>query len=294
MPSGPIVQIQSWGDAVFASITNTLYTLLGAIPQIIGALIILAIGWILSNVAARLTRAALERAGADAMFVTHGADVYGDVPRRFRPSIVAAEIVRWLIRFVFLNAAANVLGLTQISLLLNQIVLWIPNLIVAAVILLVAPILGRFVRGLIEVGAGQMGFTNSGLLGRIAEYAIVAFAVIIAINQIGIAANLVNTLFIGVVGALALAFGLAFGLGGRDVAAQITQQWYASSQSAAERVRSRTGDASGGESTASARQFDAAGRAVAPDEAQGARQRRLGQAGAAYAIDPDEAGKPAL
>ncbi len=238
--SGPIVQVQTWGDAVFASISNTIYTLLGALPLIIGALIILAIGWILSNLAARLTKAALERSGADGMFVTHGADVYGDVSRQFRPSSVGAEVVRWLIRFIFLNAAANVLGLAQISQLLNQIVLWIPNLIVAIVILLVAPILARFVRGTIEVGAGQMGFTNAGVLGRIAEIAIVALAVIVAINQLGIATNLVDALFIAVVGALALAFGLAFGLGGRDVAADITRQWYASSQSAAQRVRDRS------------------------------------------------------
>jgi Conserved TM helix len=235
--SGPIVQVQTWGDAVFASISNTIYTLLGALPLIIGAIVILAIGWILSNLGARLTKAALERTGADGMFVTHGADVYGNVSRQFRPSFVGAEVVRWLIRFVFLNAAANVLGLTQISQLLNQVVLWLPNLIVAAVILLVAPILARFVRGTIEVGAGQMGFTNASLLGRIAEVAIVALAVIVAINQIGIAANLVDALFVAVVGALALAFGLAFGLGGRDVAAQITQQWYESSQGAAQRVR---------------------------------------------------------
>jgi hypothetical protein len=113
-------------------------------------------------------------------------------------------------------------------------------LLVAAVILLVAPVIARFVRGAIEVGAGQMGFSNAPLLGRIAEIAIVAFAVIIAINQIGIAANLVNTLFIGFVAAIALAFGLAFGLGGREVAAQLTQEWYQASKSTAERVRQQS------------------------------------------------------
>ena len=75
------------------------------------------------------------------------------------------------------------------------------------------------------------------MLGRIAEIAIIAFAVLIAINQIGIAANLVNILFIGVVAALALAFGLAFGLGGRDVASRLTEQWYEQSQDAAARVK---------------------------------------------------------
>ena len=259
MPTGPVVQITSWGDAVFASLTNTLYTLLGAIPQIIGALIILAIGWILSNAAASLVRRLLGRQ-VDRLFSQHGGQVYGQAADRYRPSVIVAEIVRWLIRFIFLNAAANVLGLTQISTLLNQIVLWLPNLLVAVVILLVAPIIGRFVRGVIQAGAGRMGFTNSGLLGQLAEIAIVVLAVIIAVDQIGVGSDIVNTLFIGVVGAAALAFGLAFGLGGRDVAAQITAGWYASSQRAAERVRTAASD----EPTASQ------ARAAQPSAPQGA------------------------
>jgi Conserved TM helix len=239
----PTVQISNWGDAVFLSLSNALNTFLAAIPQVIGALLIILIGWIIAGILARIVTELLRRAGADRLFAEHGGEVYGAQSRKIQPSVVAGELVKWLIRIVFLVAAANVLGLTQVSELLNDVLLWIPNLIVAAIILLLAPLLARFVRGAIEVGAGQMGFTNARLLGRIAEIAIVAFAVIIAINQIGIAANLVNTLFIGVVAALAIAFGLAFGLGGRDVAAQLTQSWYEQSQATAARLRAR--DAAG-------------------------------------------------
>jgi hypothetical protein len=235
----PTVAISNWGDAIFLALSNALNTFLAAIPQVIGALVIVIIGWLIAGALSRLTTEVLRRAGADRLFAEHGGDVYGARSAQFKPSVVAGELVKWLVRIVFLVAAANVLGLTQVSELLNQVLLWIPNLIVAAIILLLAPLLARFVRGAIEVGAGQMGFTNAPLLGRIAEIAIVAFAVVIAINQIGIAATLVNTLFIGVVGALALAFGLAFGLGGRDVAAQLTQSWYESSQETAARMRSR-------------------------------------------------------
>jgi hypothetical protein len=235
----PTTVVTSWGDAVFLSLSNALNSFLAAIPLIIGALIIIVIGWIIAGVLARVVTELLRRAGADRLFAEHGGQVYGSRSREIKPSIVAGELVKWLVRLVFLVAAANVLGLTQVSELLNDVLLWIPNLIVAAIILLVAPLLARFVRGAIEVGAGQMGFSNASLLGRIAEIAIIAFAVIIAINQIGIAANLVNTLFIGVVAALALAFGLAFGLGGRDVASQLTQSWYEQSQATAARVKAR-------------------------------------------------------
>ena len=231
--------INGWGDAIFLSVTNALNTFLAAIPSILGAIIILIIGWFLSGIAARLVSRALKAAGADRVFAQHGEGVYPQGAMRYQPSMIGGEVVRWLIRIAFLIAAANVLGLPQVSLLLNQVLLWIPNLIVAAIILLVAPVLARFVRGAIEVGAGQMGFTNAPLLGRIAQYAIIAFAVVIAVNQVGIAANLVNTLFVGLVAALALAFGLAFGLGGRDVAADMTRSWYQSSQQTAQRVRER-------------------------------------------------------
>ena len=228
--------VSDWGDALFLSLTNALNSFLNAIPQVIGALLIIIIGWVISNVLARLVRELLERGGADRLFSKYGGVVYGTRSAAFQPSIVAAEVVKWIVRFIFLVAAANVLGMPQVSLLLNQVLLWIPNLLVAAVILLVAPLLARFVRGAIEVGAGQMGFSNAGLLGRIAEIAIVAFAVLVAINQLGIAADLINILFIGVVAAVSLAFGLAFGLGGRDVAARITQDWYEGMSSATETV----------------------------------------------------------
>lgn len=234
--------IEDWGEAIFLAVTNAINTLLSAIPGIIGALVILLIGWLLSGVAKRLVSGGLRAAGADRVFAQHGANVYGQRARQVTPSVVAGEIAKWAIRIVFLTAAANALGMPQVSNLLNQVLLWIPNLIVAAVILLVAPLVARFLRGAIETGAGSMGFTNAPLLGRIAEVALVAFAVIVAVNQIGIASDLINTLFIGVVAAVALAFGLAFGLGGRDVAAQVTQGWYESSKATAERVRDRASE----------------------------------------------------
>jgi hypothetical protein len=240
----PTTTISNWGDAIFLGISNAVNTFLAAIPQVIGALLIILIGWIVASIVARVVTAALRRTSVDRLFAQHAGPVYGKQTASFEPSVVAGEIVKWIIRLVFLVAAANVLGMPQVSQLLNEVLLWIPNLIVAAIILLVAPLLGRFVRGLIEVGASQMGFTNGRLLGRIAEIAIIAFAVVIAIDQIGIAPNLVNTLFVGLVGALALAFGLAFGLGGREVASELTQSWYAASKEAAAQARASADETS--------------------------------------------------
>jgi hypothetical protein len=101
-------------------------------------------------------------------------------------------------------------------------------------------LLANFVAGIVRGATAEMGIGSPTLMANIARYAIIAFAVVAAVNQLGIAPTVVNTLLIGTVGAVALAVGLAFGLGGRDVAARITEGWYASGQQAAQKVAQYT------------------------------------------------------
>lgn len=220
----------SFADTLAASFNQVVSDLVSALPAIIGALLILLVGYIIARIVSRVVRELLSRSGADRAFAQRGGEVYGDRANALAPSRLAAMIVFWIIMLVFLIAAANFLGWPQVSELLNDFVGWLPNLIVAVIILIAAPIVGRLVRGAVESGSAQTGMSNGRTLGRIAEIAIIAFGVVVAINQIGIASDLVNILFIGLVVALALGFGLAFGLGGREVAAKITQDWYARSQ----------------------------------------------------------------
>ena len=141
-------------------------------------------------------------------------------------SRLIGELVKWFVRLLFLEAAAEAVHLTAVTAVLNQIVLFIPNLIVALVVIMIGALIARFVADLVRGGASEMGFSNPNLLASIASVAIIAFAVLIAVNQVGIAATLINTLFGAIVFAFALALGLAFGLGGRDTAAQVWQRWY--------------------------------------------------------------------
>jgi flagellar biogenesis protein FliO len=215
------------------SFNQVVRQLVTALPAVIGALLILLVGWLVARVASGVITTLVARSGADRAFVERSRDIYGDRTRAFSPSRLAGMTTFWLILLVFLIAAANFLGWPQVSALLNQFVAWLPNLVVAVLILIAAPVVGRLVRAAVETGSSQMGMTSGRTLGQIAEIAVVAFAVVVAINQVGIASNLVNILFIGVVAALALGFGLAFGLGGRDVAGQLTQDWYRRSQEVA-------------------------------------------------------------
>ena len=131
-----------------------------------------------------------------------------------------ADLVKWFIRLIVLVSAFDALGLPAVSQVLEQLLLWIPNLVVALVILVIAGLAANALGSLIRGATAEAKLGNLEVLATIARVAVWGFAIVIAVNQVGIATTLVNTLFMGLVGALALALGLAFGLGGRETAAR--------------------------------------------------------------------------
>ena len=229
--------VENWGDAVLLSITQALSNFLGFLPALIGAIVVLILGWIVSGVLAGLIEKALKAIGFERASQTAG--IAGFIARSgsdWTASKVVAEIVKWFIRLVAIQAAAQILGMGQISEIVNSILLFLPNVIVALAIIVLGAFIAKFVAGIVRGTVGEMGFGNADLIAGIARYAIIVFAVIAAVDQIGIAETVVNTLFIGAVAAVALAVGLAFGLGGQQTAAQMTQSWYVSGQAASQRI----------------------------------------------------------
>ena len=237
----PTTTITDWGDAIFLGISNALNTFLAAIPQVVGALLIILIGWIISSALARLVTAGLKRTSVDRLFAEHAgarlrrADATIRAQRRRRrdremdhPAGLPRRRGQRARDAAGQPIAQRGPALDPEPRSSRRSSCWSR----------------RSWRGSSAASSrsvpARWASANARLLGRLAEIAIIAFAVIIAIDQIGIAPNLVNTLFIGVVGALALAFGLAFGLGGREVAGQLTQSWYEASKSAAAQARSET------------------------------------------------------
>ena len=236
---GVTTTVSNWGEAVMLSVTTALMNLLGFLPALIGAIVILILGWIIAGLIAGLVERGLKAVGFERAAETTGiAGFVQQAGSGWTASKIVAEIVKWFIRLIAIQAAASVLGLTQISEAINAVLLWLPNLVVAMVIIVVAALIANFVAGIVRGAASEMGFGSPNLLANIARYAIIVFAGVAAINQLGIAPTVVNTLFIGTVGAVALAVGLAFGLGGRDVASRMTESWYQNGQVAAQRVRS--------------------------------------------------------
>ncbi|MEJ7802638.1 MAG: hypothetical protein WKH68_04610 [Candidatus Limnocylindria bacterium] len=242
--------VQNMGDAVLLSVTEALQNFLGFLPQLIGAIIILVLGWIIAGLLATLVEKVLKTVGFERAAESTGiAGFVKQAGSDWTVSKVVAEIVKWFIRLIALQAAASILGMTQVSAIINSILLWLPNLIVALAIIVLGAFLANFVAKIVRGTVGKMGFDNPDLIANIAKFAIIGFAVIAAVDQLGIAETVVNTLLIGVVASLAAAFALAFGLGGQQVAGKITQSWYEKGQEAGQKVseyaQSQSGEAEG-------------------------------------------------
>lgn len=229
--------VTDWGDAVLVSVTQALENFIGFLPSLVGAILVLVLGWILSGLLASLIERVLRTIGFERAANSTG--INGFIQRGgsgWTASRVVAEIVKWFIRLVAIQAAAQILGMERISEVINAILLWLPNLVVALAIVVVGALIARFVGGVVRASTSEMGLGNPDLLGGAARYGIIAFAVVAAVDQLGIAETVVNTLFVMTLGALALAFGLAFGLGGQQVAAQMTQGWYLRGQAAGAKI----------------------------------------------------------
>jgi hypothetical protein len=249
MPAAPV---NDWGEALLSSISAALAMFLSAIPRVIAFAVILIIGWIVASLIAKGVAALLRavrfndlahRSGFSGFVRGMGVDTDS--------SGLIADIAKWFVRLIALVVAFDALGLPAVSQVLQQLLLWLPNLVVALVILVLAGLAANVVSSTVRAATAQAGFSNPNMLATVARFAIWTFAVVVAVNQLGIATALVNTLFMGFVGALALAAGLAFGLGGRDTAGRIVSGWYAQSGEVSDRL-ARAADAAGSRSSSSA------------------------------------------
>jgi hypothetical protein len=217
--------VQTWGEAITLSLLNLWERFVNFLPALFGAVLVFVAGWI---VAVALGKAVehivkviriddvIEKAGTKGRLRKAGVDL--NVAKFF------GGLVKWFLILVFLMAATDILHLMQVTSFLNSIVLYLPNVIVAAVILAIAFLIGTFAYAVIKGSTKVAGIVSATLLATIAKWAIVIFGLLAALVQLGVASSLINTIFIGFVAMLALAGGLAFGLGGKDEAAMILKK----------------------------------------------------------------------
>ena len=233
--------IRDTGAIIYDSFAQAIYSFMSFLPALIGAIIVLIIGWIISGLLARLIVRLLNMIGFERAVERSGiSDFIRKSGTRWTTSQVIGELIKWFIRLIFIQAAANILRMEQVTTIINSIVLFIPNLIVAVVIIVIGALIARFLSAAVRASLSEMDAGNANLMATLTQYAIIGFAVIAAANQLGIATVVVNTLFIGLVAAIALAAGLSLGLGGRDVGAQVMQSLYEGGQRMAGQQASRS------------------------------------------------------
>jgi len=195
------------------------------IPSLLGALIIVFAGYLLAKLLERIVDSALRRIGLNNMLARGG--VMEAVERsgaHFNPTRVLANLVFWLVMFAVILVAANALGLESLASVFGELVSYIPSVIAAIVIILVGIVLGQFVGGLIAASAGALHGGRA--LARLGSGGVILLAVFMALQELGIASDIVTTAFAILFGAIALALSLAFGLGNRELAGEITREWY--------------------------------------------------------------------
>ena len=215
-----LLQDQTQGQ-VFQPLQDAIGVFLTYIPQIIGAIIILIVGYIIGKALQALVTRILEGVGFEDWMERGGVKQFFDrAGTRQTPSSVLGMVVFWFIFIIAITMAANALGIQQISSFLNQLIAYIPSIFVALLILFLATLLANFVSGIVR------GATNSEVLASIAQYAIIIYAVFAALTQLGIAVQLTANTFLILLGAVGLALAIAFGIGGREVARDIVEKAY--------------------------------------------------------------------
>ena len=212
--------LAAFATTVLESFQKVWLGLLNILPSIIAALVVLIVGWIAASGLGKLVRRAVEFTKVDEIIDKAGLDKsLEEVGIDFNLAKLIGWLVKWFFIVVILIAVAEILGLDQITQFLETIALYIPNIIIAVVVLLVGLVLGNFVQKVVHQTVKASNLSSAaGFLATAAKWAILVFALLAALTHLRIAEALVNTLFMGLVGMLALAGGLAFGLGGKDAA----------------------------------------------------------------------------
>ena len=213
---------QGWADTLVQSVQGLWMDFVNFIPTLVGALLVFLIAWIAGIILAKVTMRVLTAIQADRVFDQVGVMKHlHDSGVEWQFSSFVAGVVKWFFIIAGFLAAVDILGLNQVSAYISSILLYIPNIIVAALILLVAAVLATFLERVVEASMRTTAVGPSALVGLVVRWSVWGFAILAALSQLQVASALVATLFTGLVAMLAIAGGLAFGLGGQGHARDI-------------------------------------------------------------------------
>lgn len=214
--------LQDWSSITLDALQNVWRGMVGFIPLLLGAVIIFLVGWLVSTAVGKLVAMLLNKVGFNRIFERSAWKAALDKAEiKVNPAQFVGGVVKWVLVIVFLLAAVEILGLVQFAGYLQSILDYLPNVVVAAFILVVTVIVTDIIEKVVRTTVEGIKVGYGKLVSEVIKWSIWVFAILAVLTQLGIAKSFMETLFTGIVAMLALAFGIAFGLGGKEVASDI-------------------------------------------------------------------------
>jgi len=213
---------QNWSNITLYSLQRIWEAFLGFIPDLVAAIIVFIVGWFIAIIIGRLITEILKKLKFNQM-VEKGS--WDESLAKANIKVDAAEfvgaIIKWILVIVFLQAAVGILGWMEFASVLGKVVGYLPNVVVAVLIFAVTVVIADIVEKVVRASTERVKFGYGQIISAIVKWAIWLFAIVIILEQLNIGGNVPGIVIQGIVGFLALAGGLAFGLGGRDAAAEL-------------------------------------------------------------------------
>ena len=215
-----------WYAITINALTGLWQGFLGFIPNLFGALIVFIIGWFIAIGIGKLVVEILVRIKFNQIFETSG---WRRALEKAEVKTSASEfigmIIKWVLVIVFLMAAVEILGFVNFADFLSSVIGYLGNVVVAALIFVVAVILADILAKVIVATTESVKFEYSHLAGDIVRWSIWIFAILAILYQLGVAQPLIETFFTGVIGIIVISVGIAFGLGGKEAAAEVIEDF---------------------------------------------------------------------
>ena len=214
--------VQSWAEVVARSLEGIWFGVLNFLPSVFGALVVFTIGLAAAASLGALVEKIFDTFRFDSFLSKLGLAPYFErAGLRLHGSRFLGQLVNWFLVIVFLLAAADILGLQAFAQFLKDVLGYLPNVVVAVLIMLATVVLGNFLRRVVTASVMGARLHAANFLGTLTWWSVVVFGLLTALVQLNVAPSIINSLLTGFIAMLALAGGLAFGLGGKDYAAHL-------------------------------------------------------------------------
>ncbi|HWA32278.1 MAG TPA: hypothetical protein VG694_02410 [Candidatus Paceibacterota bacterium] len=216
----------TWGDVFNSSLQSLWWGFIQFIPRLVVAIVFFIVGWVLGSLIAKAFEHVFDALKVDKLFQSIGADdLFKKAGMTLNTGYFLGQIMKWFVIIVFLLPSLSLVGLDYIaSFLQNDILGFLPRVIVAALILIIATVVADALGKAVVAGTKAMNLRSANMLGTITKYAVWVFAFIIAFGQLGIAPAYMQILFAGIIGMIAIGGALAFGLGAKDQAGRFVSK----------------------------------------------------------------------